>query len=176
MLSSKGVSLFVIDDVIKWKHFMRYWWFVRGIHRSPVNSPHKGQWRGALMFSLIRTRINGWVNSREAETLSRLLWRHCNEQWYTMPLRTQWRFVNSMHIIHPWSYVLLIIIKRNFMLHFITGYHSHILMLNGVSIFLFLWDNSWCGEYIYIYFNSLMWRRMNLTHYMSFFIQYIYTG
>ena len=31
------------DDVIKWKHFPRYWPFVRGIHRSPVNSPHKGQ-------------------------------------------------------------------------------------------------------------------------------------
>ena len=29
------------DDVIKWKHFPRYWPFVRGIHRSPVNSPHK---------------------------------------------------------------------------------------------------------------------------------------
>ena len=43
------------DDVIKWKHFPRYWPFVRGIHRSPVNSPHKGQWRGALMFSLICT-------------------------------------------------------------------------------------------------------------------------
>ena len=42
------------DDVIKWKHFPRDWPFVRGIHRSPVNSPHKGQWRGALMFSLIR--------------------------------------------------------------------------------------------------------------------------
>ena len=41
------------DDVIKWNHFPRYWPFVRGIHRSPVNSPHKGQWRGALMFSLI---------------------------------------------------------------------------------------------------------------------------
>ena len=26
------------DDVIKWKHFTRYWPFVRGIHRSPVNS------------------------------------------------------------------------------------------------------------------------------------------
>ena len=47
------------DDVIKWKHFPRYWPFVRGIHRSPVNSPHKGQWRGALMFSLICARING---------------------------------------------------------------------------------------------------------------------
>ena len=54
------------DDVIKWKHFPRYWPFVRGIHRSPVNSPHKGQWRGALMFSLICVWINGWVNNREA--------------------------------------------------------------------------------------------------------------
>ena len=59
------------DDVIKWKHFPRYWPFVRGIHRSPVNSPHKGQWRGALMFSLIYARINDWVNNREAGDLRR---------------------------------------------------------------------------------------------------------
>ena len=36
-----------------------YWPFVRGIHRSPVNSLHKGQWRGALMFALICAWING---------------------------------------------------------------------------------------------------------------------
>ena len=30
------------DDVIKWEHFLRYCHFVRGIHQSPVNSPHKG--------------------------------------------------------------------------------------------------------------------------------------
>ena len=41
------------DDVIKLKHFPRYWPFVRVIHRSPVNSLHKGQWRRALVFSLI---------------------------------------------------------------------------------------------------------------------------
>ena len=41
------------DDVIKWKHFPRYWPFVRGINRSPGNSPHKGLCRGALMFPLI---------------------------------------------------------------------------------------------------------------------------
>ena len=52
-------SQFVHDDVIKCKHFPRYWPFVRGIHRSPVNSPHKGQWRGALIFSLICIWING---------------------------------------------------------------------------------------------------------------------
>ena len=57
------------DDVIKWKHFPRYWSFVRGIHRSPVNSPRKGQWRRSLMFSLICARINGWVNNGEAGDL-----------------------------------------------------------------------------------------------------------
>ena len=62
---------FLHDDVIKWKHFPRSWPFVREIHRSPVNSPHKGQWRGALTFSLIYAWINGWVNNREAGDLRR---------------------------------------------------------------------------------------------------------
>ena len=67
------------DDVIKWKHFPRYWPFVRVIHRSPVNSPHKGQWPGALMFSMICVWINGWVNNGWwFETLPRPLWRHSN--------------------------------------------------------------------------------------------------
>ena len=39
------------------------------IFRSPVNSPHKGQWRGALAFSIIYARINDWVNNREAGDL-----------------------------------------------------------------------------------------------------------
>ena len=34
-----------------------------------VNSPHKGQWRWALMLSLICVCINGWVNNREAGDL-----------------------------------------------------------------------------------------------------------
>ena len=51
--------------------FRVYWLFVRGIHRSPVNSPHKGQWRGTLIFSLIYTWINAWVNNWDAGDLSR---------------------------------------------------------------------------------------------------------
>ena len=35
------------------------------------NSPHKGQWRGALMFSLICAWINRWVNNREAGNVRR---------------------------------------------------------------------------------------------------------
>ena len=49
------------DDVIKWKKNPRYWTFVRGIHRLPVNSPARGQWRRAFMFSLICTWINGYI-------------------------------------------------------------------------------------------------------------------
>ena len=64
------------DDVIKLKHFPRYWPFVRGINWSPVNFPHKGQWRGALRFSLVCAWINGW--GWWFETQSPPLWRHCN--------------------------------------------------------------------------------------------------
>ena len=59
------------DDVMKWKHFPRYWSFLLGIHRWMVIYPHKGQWCGALMFSLICAWINGWVNNREAGHLGR---------------------------------------------------------------------------------------------------------
>ena len=44
---------------------------VWGIHLSPVNSSHKGQWRRALMFSLICAWIYAWINNREAGDLRR---------------------------------------------------------------------------------------------------------
>ena len=51
------------------KHFSRYWPFLRGIRRWPVNSPDKDQWHGALVLSLICTWINGWIKNREAGDL-----------------------------------------------------------------------------------------------------------
>ena len=69
----------IISSWLTWTHYVwwrlqmetfpRYWPFVQGIHRSPVNSPHKGRWRGAFMFSLICAYINGWVNNGEAGDL-----------------------------------------------------------------------------------------------------------
>ena len=70
----KFLSLFLLvcwhDDVTKCKHFPRYWPFVRGIHRSPVDSPHKRQWHGDL-FSLICVWTNGWANNRNTGDLRR---------------------------------------------------------------------------------------------------------
>ena len=87
------------DDVMKWKHFPRYWSFVRGIH--------KGLWRRALLFSLICTWIIclskqwwGWW----FETPSRRLWRHCNvmSRWQPSSHVTSWH-ENAFRITgHLW--------------------------------------------------------------------------
>ena len=65
--------------------FPRYWPFERGIHRSPVNSPHKGQWCGVLMFSLIFLSLNKRLSKQSRrrwfETPLRPLWRHSNVIW-----------------------------------------------------------------------------------------------
>ena len=58
--------IFCFNLVMSWwrnqlEHFPCHWPFVRGINRSSVNFPQNGQWRGALMFSLICVWINGWV-------------------------------------------------------------------------------------------------------------------
>ena len=57
------------NDVIKWKHFLHNWPFVRGIHQSLMNSPHKGQWHRALMFSVICAWQNSWANNWGASGL-----------------------------------------------------------------------------------------------------------
>ena len=53
------------------ENFLCYWTFVRGIHWSPEDSPHKGQWRVSLMLYLICARTNGWANNRNAGDLRR---------------------------------------------------------------------------------------------------------
>ena len=120
---------FIHDDVIKWKHFPRYWRFVRRIHRSPGNFPHKGQWIGALMFSLICVWINNWSKQSRGwwfETLSRPLWRHCNGStsfrgvrqviWSTLERRNINQCTNTMYVGHI----------RNIALWFLLTYLTYI--------------------------------------------------
>ena len=78
------------------------------VGNSPVTSDHamyKGQWSGALMFSLICTWMNSWVNNREAGDLRRHS-THCNVtvmkfmiisdliQMYTCKLLFTWNICN----------------------------------------------------------------------------------
>ena len=57
------------DDVIS--IFRGSWPFVRGTHRSPVDSLNNCQWSGALMFSSICAWTKRWANNRVASGLRR---------------------------------------------------------------------------------------------------------
>ena len=70
------ISSFILGPVLThswWRHQMETFSALlalcAGNSPAPVNSPHKGQWRGALMFPLICVWINGWVNNSEAGDL-----------------------------------------------------------------------------------------------------------
>ena len=90
------------------RHFFNSSW---GRHQMEVfsallaicagNSPHKGQWRGVLMFTFICARIDGWVNNREAGDMRRhrapydvivirddryhSMWSGTSKAWYCKP-------------------------------------------------------------------------------------------
>ena len=70
------------DDVIRWTHFTRYWLFVRGIHRSPVEFPSKGA--VTLSFSCFIRPVSEQTLQQTIETT--MIWdaivlimtSHCN--------------------------------------------------------------------------------------------------
>ena len=70
-----AISENAILDTSCWRHQMETFSaslaICAGNSTVPVNSPHKGQWRRNLMFSLIRVWINGWINNHEAGDLRR---------------------------------------------------------------------------------------------------------
>ena len=113
------------DDVLKWKHFPCYSPFVWGIHRSPVNSSHKGQWRGALMFSLICTWINGWVSSCEAGDLRRYC-AHYDATVMSSSILRALKFspVNKICIFQCIGEIFCVKFQR-YPLKFHTKYHTH---------------------------------------------------
>ena len=92
----------------------------------PVNSPHKGQWRGVLVFSFICVWINDWVNNREAGDLRRHrghydvivmeIWQASRQHncWGISNIKRIWTFLNQISLVrdfaisyHKWPYGIL---------------------------------------------------------------------
>ena len=154
------------DDVIKWKHFPLYWLSVRGIHRSPVNSPHKGQWRGALMISLICARINGWVNNREPGDLRRhhlhydviVMGEHCFISW-----RPHDEYFNDTFVADPFVLLFVSILELIYVILLHIGFNSTIWIYQAPNILCIIIAEYrpifWYAEARYIG-DSLQWRRV----------------
>ena len=106
------------DDVIKWKHFPRYWPFARGIHRSsgkfPAQRPVTRSFDVFFDFRLnkrLSKQSLGWWS----ETPPRSLWRQCNgilcrfhchlmegTSTYLIVLHTYWRHRRLMDDALNW--------------------------------------------------------------------------
>ena len=125
-------------DVIKWKHFQRYWPCVRGFPRSPVNSPHKGQRCGALMFSVIYT-LNKRLSKQSwcwwFDMPSPSLWRHCNDIFRTLVIIGPNRDL-PVAKLHLW-YI------RTLNITISCHLEIHVMMFTFTSIYIYI--------YIYIY-------------------------
>ena len=104
----------------------RYRPFVWGIRRSPVNSPHTGQWRGALVFSLICGWIKCSVNNRGAGDL-----RHdrAHDDVIEMPCSIQ-RIHTYYHIEAETKWPSFS--RRNFQMHFLEWKHIIAILLKFV--------------------------------------------
>ena len=79
-----------------------------GNHRWPVNSTHKGQWRGALVvLFFICGWINGWANNRETSDL----WRRFNDT------SRNWSAVSSNNDLSPFRCQTIISSKIGLLLN-----------------------------------------------------------
>ena len=82
--------------ISRWRHQMETFSALLALcaGNSPVNSPQKGQWRGALIFSLNCARTNGWVHNRDTGDLT----RHCAHYIVTVmyPVFSQTRRVKRL--------------------------------------------------------------------------------
>ena len=86
------------DDVIRWKHFPRYWPFVRGIHR-PVTRSFDFVFDLRLNKRLSKQSWGWWF-----ETLPCPLWRHCNALGVSFRcIKVQWCPLRKKASRMPWT-------------------------------------------------------------------------
>ena len=125
------------DDVIKWKHFPRCWPLMRGIHRSPVNSPQKGQWCGALMFSLICAWMNDWVNTHEAGDSGRLRAHYdvtvvaqsiCFALIFVRNIRLKYLVYEDLQLITPAATVIESLLVMNLLCNWGRIFHWRVIL------------------------------------------------
>ena len=150
------------DDVIKWKHFLRYWPLMQGIQRLPVNCPHKGQWREALMFSLICAWMNGWVNNRDTGYLRRHRAHYdvtvmlqgtslVLGRWWlffiTAPIKQPWRIRKMNHINSLITLIHITDKKTKHSKQTIRIFHGVLFMMTSSNGNIFCVTGHLCGEF-----------------------------
>ena len=102
------VVSFLNDDVIEWKDFPRYWFFVRVIHRLHAQSPVTLSF-GVFFDLLLNKRLSKQSLGCWFETPWYSLWRHCKcdtetvcaGRWNLSPWRTRTISSDVANIVTP---------------------------------------------------------------------------
>ena len=142
----------IYDDVIKWKHFPRNWSFVRGSHRSPVNSLHKGQWCGALMFSLISASTNGWVINRDTGDLR----RHRAHNDATVMYQFSGNSAHGKHLV--WLHSAVIYPAKNSVCLSLVGFGERCLTNRAIFMWLYTMNELKEAYRVYVkHMNIIKW-------------------
>ena len=123
----QNVSHFVRASLSWWRHQMETFSALLALCAGnwpvPVNSPHKGQWRGALMFSLICARIKDWVNNREAGDLRRHHGHYdVNVMWWLSCSLNAWHVAISAVCLN--DTISMIILVQSYGILFIYYYNN----------------------------------------------------
>ena len=132
------------DDVIKWKHFSRYWPFVREVHRPPVNFPHTQRpvtRNFEVFFDLcLNKRLSeqswGWW----FETPSRPLWRHCD----VLIVIINGENLTCYARISRLKEIMKLMVTFFFLVHFV--WNTHIALYLVYNFLLSLHSVSACNE------------------------------
>ena len=120
--------VFEHDNVIKWKHFPRYWPFLRGIRRSPVTDEFPSQRpvtrRLDVFLDLRPNRLSKQIETPAIWDAIVLIMRHCNMFIWQFLKDSQDTFTNirQCHFntatsvvwwIVPWRYKKCILIDNS---------------------------------------------------------------
>ena len=123
--------------------FPRYWPFVRRVHRSPVNSTHKGQCRGPSCFGMICAWTKGWVNNLDAGGL------RCNRAHYsvTLTIATTRSFASLLPTVYPKKYAhgFVVFCFVVVMQSFIMNSHEVFIHIYSAVLIHSFWDQTGRG-------------------------------
>ena len=139
----EGMSVDTLMMTSSNRNFFRVTGHLCGEFTGPRwNFPHKGQWRGALIFSLICVWINGWVNNREAGDLRRCR-AHYNVtvMWYSWIRSCSRCFLGIELLIHALRRPVSLVLMLSFplpntiqLMRFRLAYIYHVYFLNTWAI------------------------------------------
>ena len=136
---------------------------------SPVTGefPHKGQWRGALMFSLICTSINGWVNNREAVDLRRHRAHYdvtviC-DSWYKLVVVHA--YCISKVVIHVYQAFNRLIVFNSISMQYCPIFICAELQMQPN------WTDTWMFDHIRLFGENICWYSEQYHHGRALFFQ-----